>query len=325
MPSLREYPGRRRPVHADARSARRLKAAASHRVALRGLVHHVLTWGDPAAPKIFLLHGWMDVGASFQFLVDAFARDWYAIAPDLRGYGRSDWQAQGYWFADYVADLEALVDVFAPGEAVNLVGHSLGGNIVMMYAGARPARVRRLVSLDGFGIPAQSSDAAPSKLAAWLDALASPPEFSPYPTLAAVADRLQKTNPRLPRDKAVFLAGHWAEEIPDGGARLRSDPRHKLPFPTTYRLDEAIAVWRRIEAPTLWVAAAESAIPKWLVDPAEGEAGADGLDAVRRRMAHVRDARLIVVRGAGHMLHHDQPVATAAAIEDFVAAGPARD
>ena len=107
--------------------------------------------------------------------------------------------------------------------------------------------------------------------------------------------------------KRLFLAGHWAEATADGGARLLSDPRHKLPFPTTYRLDEAIAVWRRIAAPTLWVAAAESTIPKWLDDRAEGEAGADGLDGVRRRMAHLGDARLVVVPDAGHMLHHDQP------------------
>ena len=58
----------------------------------------MLTWGDARAPKLFLLHGWMDVGASFQFLVDALAGDWHAIAPDLRGYGRSEWQPQGYWF-----------------------------------------------------------------------------------------------------------------------------------------------------------------------------------------------------------------------------------
>jgi pimeloyl-ACP methyl ester carboxylesterase len=295
-----------------------LKAATSHRVALRGLSHHVLTWGDPAASKLFLLHGWMDVGASFQFLVDALQRDWYAIAPDLRGYGRSEWQPQGYWFADYIADLEALVDRFAPNEAVNLVGHSLGGNVVMTYAGARPERVRRLVSLEGFGIPAQSPEVAPTKIAAWLDALASAPQFAPYASLDAVADRLQKTNPRLPRDKARFLAGHWAEATPDGGARLLSDPRHKLPFPTVYRLDEAIAVWRKIVAPTLWVAAADSTIPRWLNDPSEGEAGADGLDGVRRRMAHLSDARLVVVANASHMLHHDQPGAAAAAIETFL-------
>src|SRR5439155_22669028 len=65
------------------RRIRHLKAAKSHRVALREISNHVLTWGDPAAPKLFLLHGWMDVGASFQFLVDALQRDWHAIAADL--------------------------------------------------------------------------------------------------------------------------------------------------------------------------------------------------------------------------------------------------
>jgi pimeloyl-ACP methyl ester carboxylesterase len=270
-------------------------------------------------PKLFLVHGWMDVGASFQFLVDVLTRDWCVIAPDLRGYGRTDWQPQGYWFADYVADLEALVDAFAPGEAVNLVGHSLGGNVAMLYAGARPSRVRRVASLDGFGIPAESPDAAPRKLAAWLDALAALPELATYADFEAVADRLQKNNRRLPRDKALFLAAHWAATTPEGRARLTSDPRHKLPFPTTYRVEESFALWRNVTAPTLWVAAAESTIPRWLADHPEGEGGIDGLDGVRRRMAHVRDARLVVIPDAGHMLHHDQPAAVAAAIEPFLA------
>src|SRR5215218_3000205 len=114
-----------------------MQSLTSHRVSLRGLEHQVLTWGDARAPKLFLLHGWMDVGASFQFLVDAFRGDWYAIAPDLRGFGRSAWQPQGYWFQDYVADLEALIDAFAKNESVTLLGHSLGGNIVTIYAGVR--------------------------------------------------------------------------------------------------------------------------------------------------------------------------------------------
>ncbi len=295
-----------------------MKPAQSLRIPLRGLDHHVLTWGDPRAPRLFLLHGWMDVGASFQFLVDALAREWYAIAPDLRGYGRSAWQPQGYWFPDYVADLEALLDAFAPGEPVNLVGHSLGGNIVMHYAGARPARVRALVSLDGFGIPAEKPDVAPKKIAAWLDALTAKQEFAPYSGLAAVADRLQKNNPRLARDKAIFLAAHWAALAPDGTARLTSDPRHKLPFPTTYRLEEAFAVWRNIAAPVLWIAAAESNIPRWLDQHPEGEAGADSLAGIRRRLAHIPNGRLVTVPDAGHMLHHDQPVAVATAIESFL-------
>jgi pimeloyl-ACP methyl ester carboxylesterase len=294
-----------------------VKASRSQFVDLRGMRHHVLTWGDAAAPKLFALHGWMDVGASFQFLVDALASEWFVIAPDLRGFGRSDWQPQGYWFQDYVADLEALLDRFAPGEAVNLCGHSLGGNIVMQYAGVRPERVRRLISLEGFGIPAERSDGVVRKLVKWLDAQNAIPEFKPYASLAAVADRLQQNNPRLTRDKAAFLARHWAEEMPDG-ARLVSDPRHKLPFPTVYRMDEIVAIWRNIAAPALWIAAADTNILRWL-SSGDDTTSDDPFHAVRRRLAHLRDGRLEVVANAGHMLHHDQPAAVARLIEPFLA------
>ena len=297
-----------------------MKPCASQFVDIRGERHHVLTWGRPDAAKLFLLHGWMDVGASFQFLVDALSRDWHVIAPDLRGFGRSSWQAQGYWFQDYVADLEALLAQFAADEQVNLVGHSLGGNVVMHYAGVRPQRVRRVVSLEGFGIPAEVAADAPRKFAAWLNALADPPDFKAYSSLAAVADRLQKNNPRLPRDKADFLAAHWAATLPDGRARLVSDPRHKLPFSTVYRMEEIFAVWRNIAAPVLWVAAADSHIPRWLDRHPEGEIGTDGLDGVRRRLAQVPGGQLQIVADAGHMLHHDQPAAIAALIEPFLAA-----
>lgn len=295
-----------------------MKDARTQAVELRGLTHHVLTWGDRDAPKLFLVHGWMDVAASFQFLVDALKRERHVIAHDLRGFGRSAWQPQGYWFADYVADLEALVDRFAPGEAVDLAGHSLGGNVAMIYAGVRPRRVARAISLDGFGIPGESERDAPDKFAKWLDALARPPRFAPYASLSAVADRLQKGNPRLARDRAEFLAAHWARELPDGRAELRSDPRHKLPFPTIYRVAETVAIWSAITAPVLWVAGADSTIPRWLDREPDGAGSPDGLDGVRGRMASIRDARLVVIPDAGHMLHHDQPEAVARAVEAFL-------
>jgi pimeloyl-ACP methyl ester carboxylesterase len=296
------------------------KPSTSHFVDVRGERHHVLTWGRPQSPPLVLLHGWMDVGASFQFLVDALVGDWYAIAPDLRGFGRSEWQAQGYWFYDYLADLEALLDRFVRDQPVRLVGHSLGGNVVMNYAGVRPARVDRVVSLEGFGIPAEAADDAPRKIAKWLDAIADPPRFKPYENIGTVADRLQKQNPRLPRDKAEFLAQCWAATLPDGRAELMSDPRHKMPFPHVYRIEESIAVWRNVTAPVLWVVASESEIPRWLERHPEGEVGGDGLDGVRRRLAHIRDGRLVTIAGAGHMLHHDQPATVAAQIEPFLAA-----
>jgi pimeloyl-ACP methyl ester carboxylesterase len=156
------------------------------------------------------------------------------------------------------------------------------------------------------------------KIAKWLDAIAGPQEFAVYASLDAVADRLQKNNRRLPRDKAMFLASHWAEVLPDGRARLSSDPRHRLPFPTVYRIEETYAVWRNIAAPVLWIAAAESNIPKWLDEHPEGEGATDSFAGIRRRFAHIPHGRLVTIADAGHMLHHDQPAAVAAAMESFL-------
>lgn len=291
-------------------------AARARGLAIRGATQNVLQWGREGARKLVLLHGWMDVAASFQFVVDALERDWHVIAPDLSGFGRSAWQPRGYWFADYLADLDALLREVADDAPVALAGHSLGANVALHYAGVRPARVERLVALDGFGVRAEASDRAPDKIAAWLDAQASEPAFAPYASFEAVAQRLMRNDPRLTPDKAAFLAQHWAARSAQGDVRLTSDPRHKLPFPTVYRVEEAFAVWRRISAPTLFVAALDSHVPRFL-EP-DTPLGADPLDVVRSRMREIRDARLVTIADAGHMLHHDQPQATARAIESFL-------
>jgi pimeloyl-ACP methyl ester carboxylesterase len=293
--------------------------SASQSIPIRGLSYHVRTWGNPGAPKLFMLHGWMDVGASFQFLVDALVRDWFVVAPDWRGFGRSEWCQDGYWFVDYLADLDALLDQFSPNEAARVIGHSLGGNVVCLFAGLRPERISHAISLDGFGIPAEGPELAPDKIAKWLDALRDPPSFAPYPGIAAVADRLQKNNARLPRDKAEFLAAHWAEVLPDGGARLLSDPRHKLPFPHVYRMEEVLAVWRRVRSPVLWIGAEDSFVLKWLAG-VKNASKSDAETALRPRMTAFSDLTLITIADAGHMLHHDQPAAVAAAIEAFLGA-----
>ena len=117
---------------------------------------------------MWLLHGWMDVSASFQFLVDALERDWYVIAPDWRGFGLSEWAAGGYWFLDYLGDLDVLLRLLAQDRSVNLVGHSMGGNVANLYAGVRPERVRKLALLEGFGLPRTTPDrraGAPGQMA----------------------------------------------------------------------------------------------------------------------------------------------------------------
>jgi pimeloyl-ACP methyl ester carboxylesterase len=59
--------------------------------------------------------------------------------------------------------LDALLgtDKTSTAQPVDLLGHSMGGNVAMMYAGVRPERVRRLINLEGFGLPAARATQAP--------------------------------------------------------------------------------------------------------------------------------------------------------------------
>src|SRR3954463_2014598 len=210
------------------------KAARSEFVPVRKLKYHVQVWGEPGAGKVplVMVHGWMDVAASYQFVVDCFAQNHYVIAPDWRGYGLTEGPAtDNYWFPDYLADLDFLIDHYSPDAPVNLVGHSMGGNIAMLYAGSRPQRIRRLVNLEGFGMAATRPSQAPGRYAKWMDELKAlhrgERTLKPYPSAAAVADRLMKTNHRLSRDKAEWLATHWAKPDAQGQWRILGDAAHK--------------------------------------------------------------------------------------------------
>lgn len=269
-------------------------------------------WGPAGAPPLVLLHGWMDVSASFQFLVDALAREWSVLAPDWRGCGLS--QGNGgatYWFADYLGDLDALLAHHFPGQAVPLVGHSMGGNVACLYAGLRPGRVSQLISLEGFGIGDMAPELAPERLQAWLDSLPQAPRLHRYPDRAALAARLCRDNPRLPVSRAAFLAEHLGQDVADGGVVWAADARHKTAGPLLYRLEEAKACWRRVQAPTLWVRGGETSFLERFQISEED---------YRARLACFADGAEALLPEAGHMLHHDCPESLAALVESFLPA-----
>jgi pimeloyl-ACP methyl ester carboxylesterase len=286
-----------------------VKESRSEFHSIRGLRYHVRVWGRAGAPPLFLLHGWMDVAASFQFLVDRFSRDWHVIAPDWRGFGLSEWCRDGYWFPDYYADLEALLELYQPGAPVFLVGHSMGGVVASMYSGIRPDRVARLVSMEGLGLARHAPDQAPVRYAQWLDQLGEPASFRPYRSFDEVAARLRKTNPRLTEERAAFLARQWAKRQDNGEFVLLSDPAHKTVNPYLFRIDEAIACWRRITAPVLLVSGKLSEIPARMKDTPE---------QLAERKGAFRNRREIELDDAGHMMHHDQPERLAPLIEQFL-------
>jgi len=246
---------------------------------------------------------------SFQFVIDQLPDDWEIYAPDWRGYGRSDFTSEdSYWFYDYIGDLDALAQTYSPNEPLNLVGHSMGGNICTLYAGIRPERVRRLVNLEGMGLRETDPGDAPERIAKWLKELNKPPRFADYGTMADVAARLQRNNPRLSDDKAAFMAEHWAAPTDSGRVELRSDPAHKLTNPYQYRVDETLAIWEAITAPMLLVVSEHRS--DWH-EFTKSEAYGD-------RLKRIENLIQMEIKEAGHMMHHDQPAVVADMIREFV-------
>ncbi|MFZ6766267.1 alpha/beta fold hydrolase [Undibacterium sp. Di26W] len=285
-------------------------------VEIRGLQYHVRHWGpeSESTPKIVMLHGWMDVSASFQFVVECLKQEWHVIAPDWRGFGLTESpKADTYWFPDYMGDLDALLRHFSPTEPVNLLGHSMGGNVAGLYAGVRPERVSKLINLEGFGMPVTHPKQAPGRYRKWLDELQDQPQLRTYASQAEVAARLQKTNPRLSDERAAFLSGHWAKESSTGCWEILGDPAHKQTSPLLYRVEEVMACWQKITAPVLWIEADDTNVWHWMGPKEEARIEID------RRLAHIPQLQKEMIVDAGHMLHHDQPEKLAELIEAFLA------
>lgn len=278
---------------------------------VRGLDMHLTRWGpkpSESVPPVFLLHGWLDSGETFQFMVDALRRDWPLVALDWRGFGRSEWPQQGYWFPDYLGDLDALLNELSPGAPARLVGHSMGGNIACSYAGIRPERVRCVINLEGFGLARTSSAQAPGRMRKWLDQLAKPAARKDYASFEELAAIIRFRYPRFSAAQAAFVAEAWGKLDGAGRVRLAGDPRHHWVNPILYKREDAEACWRELRAPLLLLVGEESDHLSKL--------GADGTAAAFRAIfPHIEIAG---VAGAGHMLHIERPELVAPLVESFL-------
>jgi len=282
------------------------RAACHEEIDVRGLKYRLTRWGESSADPVVLLHGWMDVGLTWQFLVDCLPDDWSFVAPDWRGFGGSGWAPGGYWFPDYFADLDALLDAIAPYGPVRVIAHSMGGNVASMYAGIRRERLRWLVNIEGVGLPRTSPEQAPGRYEQWLDQLREGLRESRYESAERLADVLVMRNPRLTQSRAQFIARAWTRPV-DGGVVLSADPRHRWINPVLYRREEAEACWRRIEIPVLLLIGEQS--------DALSRLGEDGTE--ERLRSVLRTARIVTMPDVGHMMHHEAPEAVARQIVEF--------
>ncbi len=278
-------------------------------VDVRGINYAVHCWGSSQAQPVFLLHGWADTGRSFQFLADELSRDFFLIAPDWRGFGDSGWSSQGYWFPDYLGDLDALVRHFSTAAQVDIVGHSMGGNVACLYAGAKPGNVRRMVILDVYGLPATTPGMAPDRYAKWLEQLNSDYEFSRYDSLDKLAQHIIKLAPGLSPERALFIAECWGKSNSETSEiLLKADPAHKRVNPVLYRREEARACWQNIEARCLFIYGSDSRMYHSYTKEGYRE---EFIECIR----HFDEQ---VIENASHMLHLQQPAELARRLEAFL-------
>ena len=271
--------------------------------------YHVRHWGPEHAPKLLLLHGWMDCAASFQFMVAALQTPFHIIAPDWRGFGNSEANQGSYYSPDYLADLDVLCEHFSPKEPVLLAGHSMGAMVAGLYAGIRPERIRKLALIEGFGLPDCRPEEAPGRYARWLRELREPPAFAPIQSLATVAQKLIERSPRLTPARAEWLAAQLTgTDAETGGLVYRADARHKMVNPVLYRLAEAQACWQRISCPVLWIMAGD----QW--DHPMAKAVADSMEI---RRAAFQQRQEVIIHDSGHMIQWEQPERLAAVLDDF--------
>lgn len=278
-------------------------------VVANGLTQRVTEW-SPAEPRavVLLLHGFMDAGGTWDLVAPSLAEAGLrALAPDLRGFGDGPRLPAGsyYYFPDYVLDVADLVDALVPPEVpLAVVGHSMGGTVATLYAGAFPKRVARLVVAEGTGPPDGDHDHVPDRMRRWIDAvrasrsrgersMASRPE---------ALERLAGNHPRVPRDVLASRLGALARETAEGRLAWKADPLHGTPSPVPFFAESWKAFARRVECPVLFV----SGGPLGWHPPDEAE-----------RVAAFSQLSRLDLPDAGHMMHWTHPAQLAAAIVDF--------
>ena len=278
-------------------SARRMRR--STRLDIRGVEYAISEWGQSTDPLLVYLHGWGDTGSTFQFVVDELRDNWFVVAPDWRGFGKSTSDAAAFWFPDYLADLDYLLQHYSRDTPVCLIGHSMGGNVAGLYAGAMPERVSRLVNIEGFGLPDTVPADAPARYRQWIESGREIRPFAARGSFDALAATIRRKSPDMTSAQADFVAREWAMRDEDGRIRLCTSPAHRLPNPVLYRRAEAEACWRNVSAEVLLVLGRRSEF------------------AARAAMPFPRQ-KSVWIEDAGHMLHFEQPRAVAAAIEEFL-------
>jgi pimeloyl-ACP methyl ester carboxylesterase len=267
-------------------------------------------WGNPGAPTLILLHDVLDHSRSWDWVAEDLQRDFNVVAPDLRGHGDSDHAPAGiYSTAAYLFDLVQFVRRFRH-RRVAIVGHGLGGGLALAYAGVYPTKVSRVVSIEGLGDPprvaaARAAIPMDQRVANWISERQGLAGRSPkrYGAIEDAFARVKWRNPRLSPELALHLTEHGCVRNEDDTYSWKFDNYVRAPGGPFDVQDEFHKLWAKVTCPTQLIFGAETKM-------------ADSFGHVAHEV--VPTAKVEVVSGAGHWVHHDALGAFLATVRGFL-------
>jgi pimeloyl-ACP methyl ester carboxylesterase len=267
----------------------------SHYFYSQRLKLHYVDWGNPQKPLLVLVHGGRDHCRNWDWTALDLREHFHIIAPDLRGHGDSDWAVGGsYSMIDYVLDLAQLMKAVA-SEPATLIGHSLGGGIVLQYTGTFPESVKTVVSIEGLGPPPGMIKARPAyeRMAGWIAQMQelSRRTVREYASIEDALRRMREANPHLTDDQARHLTVWGVRRNENGTYSWKFDNYVHATSPYMFNNRDAREIWGRIRCPTLLIRGSESWAGDWVKDG---------------RFDVFRNAQTVAVDKAGHWVHHDR-------------------
>jgi len=266
---------------------------------------HYAVWGQESNPPLLLIHGNRDHARTWDHVAKRLKAAYCVYAVDLRGHGDSEWAIGGqYSLPEFVLDIANLAAEL-DRNPLTIVGHSLGGAVSLEYSGVFPLEVRKVVAVEGLGPRVGAPTPASQRMRRWVGDLQAFDKRHPrrYASVDEAVKRMVEENPHLTAEMAHHLTIHGMRENEDGTRSWKFDNYVRLHSPYEFNIGEAREIWNQIRCSVLLIRGSES----WASDPEE-----DG------KASAFHDYRSVVVRDAGHWVHHDQLDEFMRVIEDFL-------
>jgi len=254
---------------------------------------HYVAWGDESKPALVLVHGGRDHARSWDFVAQRMLDRYAVYALDLRGHGDSEHAVNGaYPLTAYVADVCKLLDVL-DRPTVRILGHSLGGRIVMDTTASFPERIEKVVAIEGFGRMGSENSPAHQiqnyvRIARELESR----QPHPYATIEAAEQRMSEENKRLSPEMVRHLTKYAVRRQEDGSYVWKFDNYTRLTPAPEWSMEQTEALWNQVKTPTMFIGGVESWSHRF-----------PGREVMA---SYVPNARIHVFKDAGHWVHHDQ-------------------